>query len=257
MRLTMEMLPNDPTVLLAIAAIFTLAGFTKGAIGFALPLIAVSGTSMVLPAQAAVASVLLPILASNTVQALQGGRDQLGGILRRFGLSFAVMGLCIWLSAPLLTTLEDRAFFLLLGLLTGGFALIQLLGWRPRISARAEFWAGLVCAVIGGFFGGLSGIWGPPFILLFTALDLPRDLHIQTTGVCFFIGSAILFPAHLATGVLNAQTLPLSVAALVPTFLGYWLGMRLRYRIDAAMFRRLTLVALLLSAANLLRKALV
>lgn len=72
-------------------------------------------------------------------------------------------------------------------------------------------------------------------------------------GINFGIGWTVLTLAHLKSGVLNATTLPLSALMLVPVLA---LGMGLQDRMDAARFRRITLIVLCVAGLNLLRRGL-
>jgi hypothetical protein len=74
--------------------------------------------------------------------------------------------------------------------------------------------------------------------------------------VVFLISAVMLLGAHLASGVLNALTLPVSALMMVPAMAGMWLGFRLQDRLNPARFRRWTLVLLALTGLNLLRRAL-
>ncbi len=234
---------------------FFFGGYVKGAVGFALPLVAVTAAASFLPSQTAVAMLIAPVLVTNVWQALRQGVAPLIDTGRRFWAMNLTLGVVLWFSAGLLPGLDERTFFLIIGLLTGGFALVQLIGWRPRLSARFERPAGLAVGAVAGFFGGLAGIWGPPVVLYLTALSLPKRDQIRATGLAFLSGSLVLAPAHLATGVLNAQTGLLSLGALAPTALGMWLGQRMQDRLDQELFRKATLWVLAVAALNLLRRA--
>ncbi|MCS5601023.1 MAG: sulfite exporter TauE/SafE family protein, partial [Paracoccus sp.] len=61
--------------------------------------------------------------------------------------------------------------------------------------------------------------------------------------------------AHLASGVLNARTLPLSVLLVLPAFAGMLAGFALQDRLDVVQFRRWTLVLLVVTGLNLVRRA--
>ena len=62
---------------LAIAfAVMLFAGFTKGAVGFGLPMICISGIGSVLPAEIAIAALILPGLVTNMWQSLRDGLGQ-------------------------------------------------------------------------------------------------------------------------------------------------------------------------------------
>jgi hypothetical protein len=67
----------------------------------------------------------------------------------------------------------------------------------------------------------------------------------------------VLTVAHIGSGVLNAQTAPASALLVIPAMVGMWLGFRAQDRLDAARFRRWTLILLLLTGLNLIRRALV
>ena len=65
-------------------------------------------------------------------------------------------------------------------------------------------------ALVGGFFGGLSGIWGPPIVMYLLAVGLPKAEMVRVQSLSFLLGSLVLVFAHLHSGVLNAVTLPAS-----------------------------------------------
>ncbi|MEM8699269.1 MAG: TSUP family transporter, partial [Pseudomonadota bacterium] len=75
-------------------------------------------------------------------------------------------------------------------------------------------------------------------------------------GVCFFLGSVVLVGAHLTSGVINAATLPFSVAMVPAMALGMLLGLKAQDRLDQERFRRITLLVLCLAGLNLLRQGL-
>lgn len=233
---------------------YLIGGYVKGAIGFALPLIAVSGAATVLPAETAVSTVILSTLATNLQQAFRQGRAALIETCRRFWPTFALTAVFIWVGALLLPGLDERLFFLGLGGFVLLFATIQLAGWNPRIDARAERSAGVGVGVVAGLSGGLSGIWGPPIILYLTALRLSKLEQVRAAGAAFLIGAVMLTPAHAATGVLNAETVWLSALAIVPAYIGMAIGQRTQDRLDIELFRKLTLAVLCLTALNLLRR---
>ena len=71
----------------------------------------------------------------------------------------------------------------------------------------------------------------------------------------FLIGAVVLTTAHLQSGVLNARTLPFSMALILPSVLGMVAGQWVQDRLDQQRFRWWTLVLLVLTGANLMRRA--
>ena len=123
----------------------------------------------------------------------------------------------------------------------------------PNPGRRVE--AGI--GAVAGFFGGISGVWGPPTVAMLTALDTEKTEQMRVQGVISGMGAVLLTGAHTASGVLNRETLPLSLSLIVPALLGLWIGFRLQDRIDQRLFRRLTLAVLIIAGLNLVRRGIV
>ena len=123
----------------------------------------------------------------------------------------------IALAAQLVVALPDRLLFGLLGVTIIAFGASQLAGWRLRFPAAPPGGGrGRRSAVVGGFFGGLSGIWGPPIVMYLIATDLPKIELVRAQSLSFLLGSIVLLLAHLRSGVLNAVTLPASAWMVRP-----------------------------------------
>ncbi|PYE83908.1 sulfite exporter TauE/SafE family protein [Pseudoroseicyclus aestuarii] len=241
---------------LALACLVGLvAGTVKGLVGFAMPMIMISGLSMILPPELALAGLILPTLASNGLQALRQGIGAAWATARRFGVYIAAMLVLLAISAQLVRVLDPDVLLLLIGAPITLFALLQIAGWRPRLARRdRRIEAGV--GALAGFVGGMSGVWGPQLVAYLTALDLDKREMVRVQGVIYATASVALLAAHLQSGVLRAETAPLSALLVVPALAGMLLGARLQDRIDQALFRRVTLWVLLIAGLNLLRRAL-
>ena len=106
--------------------------------------------------------------------------------------------------------------------------------------------------------GGISGIWGPPsHRLLLLSLGVDKRENVRVQGVVFLIGAVMLARCRICgSGVLNARTLPLSAVLTLPALAGMVIGLAIHDRLDAARFRRWTLIVLALTGLNLIRRAL-
>ncbi len=240
-------------VLVSMAIVFA-GGFVKGAIGFALPMIAVSGMGSFLPAETTVAAIILPILFSNTWQSLRQGFSAALGTLSKYWRLNLTLLISIYASAQMVSSLSDETLFVAVGALVTVFGATQLLGWRPYLSpgiaCRIEPFVGIAAGVFGGF----SGIWGPPILLYLIARGTSKTEQVRIQGISFLVGSIILTGAHLRSGTLDAVTLPFSALLVIPATVGMVVGFRLHDRLDQELFRRVTLLVLLLAGLNLLRR---
>ncbi len=253
-----DLLPSALTMadLLAALAVTLFAGFVKGAVGFAMPLIMISAFSAFLPPDLALAGLILPTLVTNLSQAFRQGvapAVQTARTYRRFLIGTVVF---IALSAQLFEFIPRMAYLLLLGLPVTAFAAAQLAGLPLALPLRHRVGAEWALGVIGGLYGGISGIWGPPLLVFLLSTGVPKTQMVRAQGVVFLIGAVALLAAHLGTGLANPQTLAFSALLVIPAQIGMWAGFRLQDRLDQARFRRWTQILLVITGLNLIRQAL-
>jgi len=233
-----------------------LAGIVKGMVGFAMPMIMISLLGSFVAPDVALAGLILPTLVTNGMQALRQGWGQAWDSIKRFRL-FMLIGLFAMLaSAQLVRVLPQDTLLLLIGVPVVVFCAVQLMGWQLRLPARGRGWIEGGIGGVAGFIGGFSGVWGPPTVMYLTALDTPKAENMRVQGVIYGLGAVALFGAHLGSGVMRAETLPFSMALILPAVLGTWIGFQIQDRIDQRAFRMATLAVLLIAGLNLVRRGL-
>lgn len=232
------------------------AGFVKGAVGFAMPLIMISAFSNFMPPETALAALILSVLTTNLHQSLRFGASAATDSALKYWRIIAMTVLGIMISAPFVVWLPQAAMLLLLGVPVLAFAVMQLVGWNPVIPPNRRNGAEYGLGMVGGLYGGISGVWGPPLIVYLLAIRAQKAEMVLVQGVVFLIGAVVLAGAHLATGVLNAVTLPFSAMLIIPAAMGMWLGFKAQDMLNPVRFRRWTLIVLTVVALNLIRRAL-
>lgn len=240
----------------AAAMVITLfAGFVKGAVGFAMPLILVSAFAVFLPQELALAGLILPTLTTNLSQAFRQGVAPAVETARTYRRFLIATVICIAISAPFADAIPRTAYLLMLGLPITVFAALQLMGRKLAIRLhhrdRAEWGLG----VIGGLYGGVSGIWGPPLLVFLLSTGADKLQMIRAQGVVFLIGAMALLVSHLATGIANAESLGFSAALTVPALAGLYAGYWVQDLLDQARFRRWTQGLLVVTGLNMVRLA--
>ena len=230
------------------------AGLVKGVVGFAMPTVLIAGLSTMMPPELALAGLILPTLATNLWQALRQGVGAALASVARFRVFLLAGGAVMVVAAQAVPRLPPAAMFLFIGPLITAYALSTLMGRGLRLSpdggARGE--AGM--GALAGLFGGLSGIWGPPTVAMLIARGTGKAEQMRVQGVIYGLGTLLLLVSHLGSGVLRAETLPLSLALVPPALLGIGLGFLLQDRFDQETFRKVTLWVLLLAGLNLIRR---
>lgn len=245
--------PGAVALALGIALV---AGVIKGMVGFAMPMILVSGLGMFVAPELALAGLILPTLVTNGMQALRQGPAAALDSVRRFRVFLGVGLVALLCSAQLVRVLPVGALLAMIGGPITLFAALQLAGWKPRFrNGPSRAWeAGI--GGFAGFIGGMSGVWGPPTVAYLTALDTEKREQMRVQGVIYGLGAVALTVAHFGSGVLNGRTFLFSLALIPPAVLGMWLGGMIQDRIDQAAFRKATLFVLLIAGLNILRRAL-
>lgn len=239
----------------AVLTITLFAGFVKGAVGFAMPLIMISAFSSFLPPDLALAGLILPTLVTNISQAFRQGWRAAWDAVKTYHRYVIGTVVFIVISSRFVHVIPQSLLRGMLGVLITGFVLLQLSGVKLYLQRQyrgpVEWGAG----VIGGLYGGVSGIWGPPLIIYLLAIDAPKKVTVQVQGVVFLIGAIVLTSSHIHTGLLDGVTLPFSAALVLPAAIGLGLGYYVQDRLDQQRFRRWTQVLLLLTGLNLSRLA--
>lgn len=242
--------------LLACLAVGFLAGIVKGMVGFAMPMIMISGMGSFVSPELALAGLILPTLATNGWQALRQGLGQAWASAVKFRMFLAVGFIALVISAQLVRFLPVNLMLLMIGVPIVLFALTQLMGINLKLGAQPARWIEIAVATFAGFIGGFSGVWGPPTVAYLTALGTPKQEQVRVQGVIYGLGAVALFGAHIASGVVRQETMPFAIALLVPALAGMWIGFAVQDRIDQQVFRKATLVVLLVAGGNLVRRGL-
>ena len=231
-----------------------LAGLVKGVVGFAMPMIMISILGSMVAPDVALAGLILPTLITNLWQALRQGPVEAWASVKAFRVFMLVGFVALVISAQMVRAIPLPVMLMLIGVPVVLFTVLQLFGWQPRLkrnSPAIEAGVGAFSGAIGGF----SGTWGPPTVLYLTALDTPKRDAVRIQGVLYGLGSVALLFAHVGSGVMRWETLPFSLLLCLPALAGLALGFSLQDRIDQTVFRRATLIVLLLAGLNLIRRA--
>lgn len=238
----------------AAGAVTLTAGVLKGAIGFGLPLIIVSGLSLFLDPMLALAGVILPALLSNALQVLRHPRDEILDSVREHWRYIMIVCVMIVIAAQLVTMVPDRVFYLILGVPVVVLSLIQLLGVRFHIPPQRRRLAEWSIGGLAGVLGGFTGSWGPATVLYLMSLDTSKNRQLLVQGVVYSLGAVSLLAGHLQSGVLSVATAPFSALLLIPTFVGMRIGFFFGDRLDGEKVRKITLIVLVAAGINLVRR---
>ena len=244
----------DPVALVAILAALALGGMVKGATGAGAPVVAVPVMAAFFDVRLAVIIMATPNLVTNLWQLRTFRAHHLPG---GFALWFAVAGgLGALVGTFLLASLPTRALMLMVALAVVAYVGLRLARPNFQLSETVAKNSVLPAGFSAGILQGAAGISAPISVSFLNAMRLERPAFIATISAFFVAMSLVQIPAMFAFGMLNAERLAMSAAALIPLLLFMPVGTWLARRMSAQTFDRLTLVLLSALAVRLIYAAL-
>ena len=243
------------STLILVCLVFGLAGFTKGIIGLGLPTIAMGLLVVLLPPAEAAALLILPSLATNVWQMLDG--PHLGRLLRR--LWPLNLGVCLgtWLGAALLAGIGGRHGGLALGVALIAYAGSGLAALRLVVPPRAEPVLGPITGAVTGGITAATGVFVIPAVPYLQAVGLQKDELVQALGLSFTVSTLALAAALAGVDAFARDLLLPSLLAVVVSLAGMRLGQAVRARLRPQAFRLSFFLGLLALGAYLALRALV
>jgi uncharacterized membrane protein YfcA len=239
--------------LFAVAGGIAAGGLVKGTTGIGLPMVAMPIMVLAVDVPTAVALMTFPILASNLVQGMQGGRWK--AVIRRFWPISLVQPLGMVAGAMILAWADQRILTGILGGMVVFFVVAVQFQPNWHISPAKERFITPVVGAFSGLSGGLSSFFGLPIAMYLLMLRMEKDEFVSAVGVTYTFGGISLIVVLGAFGLLGQQLYLYSILCIPAVLVGVWLGNMLRARLDPATFRRAVLVILFIAGLNLIRRS--
>jgi uncharacterized protein len=233
-----------PSELALIGGIFLLAGIVKGVVGLGLPSISIALLTATLGLSNGLALIVIPTCVTNIWQAAYSPHPV--AAVKRHWLFLATAVVMVIPGAAMLTLVDVALLSAVLGVVLIIYAIASLARFRLRIPPAREGWIGAVCGAATGMITGMTGSSIVPGVLFLQSLGLAREDLVPVMGMLFGACALMLALALGQIGLVTAQTLAVSTAALVPSLIGMELGKRLGKRLSDRLFRRVLLYAMML-----------
>ncbi|NQT35271.1 sulfite exporter TauE/SafE family protein [bacterium] len=246
---------NSPLIIIIGIAVVFLGGLTQGLTGFGFGLVTVPILVIFLVPQLVVPIVLLTSMLLTFYLLIETRRWlELKRILVLMaagvaGLPFGII---------ILKQLDADILRVFIGIIIVLFGLAFLLGYRREI--KNERLASVLIGFVSGLLSGSTSLSGPPVILFFTNQGLKKQTFRANIVAYFTVLSLVTLPAFIFSGLITPEVIELSLWFLPAMILGAFLGIKLSHRVNETLFRRITLVIVIvagfvtvLSASGILR----
>ncbi|MEM9370098.1 MAG: sulfite exporter TauE/SafE family protein [Pseudomonadota bacterium] len=234
----------EPVTVALVVGAFFFGGIVKGTIGLGLPVVVLATLVLVMPLTDAIAIFLLPGIITNIWQATNG--PHLRELVARLWpfLAAAIFGIVLGVSV--LAGSSSDPMVAVLGVMLIIYSVYSLIAPRLPAPGRHEVWMAPASASSAGMLFGMTGLFIVPGILYLESLRLPRDVFVQALGLTFITITSTMAVSLTRYSLLTWEHVTISAVALLPVFLGLWLGRRMRHRISEDGFRKVFFVALII-----------
>jgi uncharacterized membrane protein YfcA len=237
-------------VLLAIGLV--IAGLAKGVIGVGMPVVAFPLLSMLVDVPTSVMLLSMPLVLSNIPQALEGGL--VGQTL--WSLTPVLVGMIpgVWIGVVVLLYVDPAVANVAAGAVVILVAALNLFAPKLRVQQRMIGPVGLGAGFCGGLLGGIAAMAGPLVFIFLLAKGLSGRAFTKEASMFLVVSSILLASALMSSRQFDWRDIVISTLATAPVVLGMLAGQKLRDAIPADAFRKLVVLAVLLSGAQLVWK---
>tara|TARA_Y100000991_G_scaffold84868_1_gene64047 strand:- start:94 stop:858 length:765 start_codon:yes stop_codon:yes gene_type:complete len=248
-----NLLINDPLILLIVIIIGFIAGIVKGIIGFALPMILITGLSVFIPIEQALASLILPTIITNFIQSFTISKSSFFNTIINYKIFLFFSSIFLILSSQFYLLFSAESIMGFIGIILFAYTFSQILGFQLKFTNN-DFLT-VIIGSINGVLGGISGIWGPLTVSYLMSLKIEKNEQIKVQGIMYSLGSILLLIGHLYSGIFNKYTFSLSIALVPLCIAGLFIGSIIRNKIEQNTFKNFTLIMILIASINLIKKA--
>ena len=243
----------SPSELVAVAAIYVLAGSVKGAIGLGLPTVSMGLLGIWLPVEQAAAILILPAFLTNVWQSLAGGA--LISLLSRLWPMLICLVVGTLLTAGIMTGGNSALNGAFLGAILALYAGLVLAGCRFTVAQKSELALGSAAGLTTGLISGATGIFVVPVAPYLEAMKLGKNELVQAIGITALIATSALALGLGLNDSLQVEVVVPGSIAVVAAFAGMFLGQAVRAKLSIELFRRWVLIALMMLGAAMIIRA--
>jgi uncharacterized membrane protein YfcA len=126
-----------------------------------------------------------------------------------------------------------------IGLLITGFSIASLTGFQKKIENEKLGYA--IVGLLSGFLGGSTSIAGPPVVLFLNNQGTSKQEFRANMIAFLLIIYCVTIPVFYLNSLLTVSILTSSVYLIPAVLVSAFLGTKLSYRVDEALFRKIVL----------------
>ena len=240
---------TTPGLIALMAVSLLIAGLVKGVIGVGMPVVAFPLLSMLVDVQTAVMLLSMPLVLSNIPQALEDGLVT----QTLWSLAPVLVGMIpgVWIGVAVLLNVDPAVAKIIAGASVILVAALTLLAPKLQIKQRLVGPVGLGAGFCGGLLGGIAALSGPLVFIFLLAKGLRGRAFTKEASMFLVVSSVLLASALTSSHRFDWRDALISTFATAPVVAGTLVGRKVRDAIPADAFKKLVVLMVLLSGAQL------
>jgi uncharacterized membrane protein YfcA len=238
-----------PGLIALLTVSLLIAGLVKGVIGVGMPVVAFPLLSMIVDVQTAVMLLSVPLVLSNIPQALEGGL--VTQTLLNLAPVLAGMIPGVWIGVAVLFNVDPAVAKIAAGAAVILVAALTLLAPELQVKQQLVGPVGLGAGFCGGLLGGIAALSGPLVFIFLLAKGLSGRAFTKEASMFLVVSSLLLASALTSSHRFDWRDVLISTLATVPVVAGTLVGQKVRDAVPAAAFKKLVVLIVLLSGAQL------
>jgi uncharacterized membrane protein YfcA len=236
-------------------AIIALGGLIKGLSGFGYALISTSLLTMFMPAQEAIALMIIPLIAGNLELAVRTDKKELENCLRNFSDFLVFLAAGVTAGMLVITAIPSQPLKKSVGLIALTFAASKTSFFENHFERVREFcfrrWEPLVGFFSGTVYGATNV--GVLVVAYLESRDLDREKFVGTLAVAILGISVYRIFLAQATGLYSGtDRIVLSLGLAVPAVAAVWTGGKLEEKASPETLEWLSVLLIAVIGAKLL-----
>jgi hypothetical protein len=241
-----------PGLIMLLTISLVIAGLAKGVIGVGMPIVAFPLLSMLVDVQTSVMLLSMPLVLSNVRQALEGGFVA----QTLWSLKPVLVGMIpgVWIGVAVLLYVDPAVANIAAGFVVILVAALNLLAPKLQVKQRMIGPVGLGAGFCGGLLGGIAALSGPLVFIFLLAKGLSGRAFTKEASMFLVVSSVLLASALMSSRQFDWRDIVISTLATAPVVVGMLVGQKVRDAIPADAFKKLVVLTILLSGAQLVWK---
>ena len=231
-------------ILSYIFVVYLICGVIKGTIGFGMPTVSISLLVFFIDVKVIIALILIPTIIVNFYQLSRGGNfKKIFNETKFFLFSSTIF---IFPGSYLLNLINSQFIILFIALVLFINSILFLTNIKYTLSSYKSPLIQILIGSINGVIIGMTSIYTMPLIFLLQSLRYNKDTTVQFLGIAFFLYPIAQLLSFTNLNLISLEIVKISFLALIPIFLGLYIGQKIRKKISESLFQKFFFYMLLM-----------